>query len=276
MSTSLLDVESSGSDRDDHCGSRPRHWTQKVAISASLALVGCIAGTAVYSETHEFQGRRGVQFADLQATTGLQALPGAEASSAQQVGTPTGFQSPPQVSTQLNNYFDLMMGDPTKGQSTTGKQITCADNEELHAKLCYKQCKILTNGAYPLRTSAWTCCQAEKASDCFIQNQDKNIGLCSGYDVDGKGGCPRSPGTCLDSEELLLGQCYQKCSILTKGTHPHRTSAFSCCDVISTFSCFQPSHVALDTTFVSGGGKGDHNPMTPNSPHGLLTQVPQR
>jgi len=35
---------------------------------------------------------------------------------------------------------------------------------------------------------------------------------------------------CDDTEELLAGLCYTKCSILTNSTHAHRFSAFSCCE----------------------------------------------
>jgi len=34
---------------------------------------------------------------------------------------------------------------------------------------------------------------------------------------------------CPDNEEVFAGLCYQKCSLLTKGSHPVRTTAFSCC-----------------------------------------------
>lgn len=34
---------------------------------------------------------------------------------------------------------------------------------------------------------------------------------------------------CADDEEELMGLCYSKCSSLTSGTYPFRTTAFSCC-----------------------------------------------
>ncbi|CAK0885825.1 unnamed protein product [Prorocentrum cordatum] len=34
---------------------------------------------------------------------------------------------------------------------------------------------------------------------------------------------------CYDDEEEHAGLCYKRCSLLTFGTHPYRTSAFSCC-----------------------------------------------
>lgn len=36
--------------------------------------------------------------------------------------------------------------------------------------------------------------------------------------------------TCGDDEELLNDLCYAKCSLLTHGSHPIRTSSFSCCE----------------------------------------------
>jgi len=42
---------------------------------------------------------------------------------------------------------------------------------------------------------------------------------------------------CNDDEEELGGQCFKKCSILTGGTHPTRTSAFTCCEAADIKDC---------------------------------------
>eukprot|EP00933_Yihiella_yeosuensis_P010659 TRINITY_DN11742_c0_g1_i1.p1 TRINITY_DN11742_c0_g1~~TRINITY_DN11742_c0_g1_i1.p1 ORF type:complete len:330 (-),score=52.83 TRINITY_DN11742_c0_g1_i1:108-1013(-) len=42
---------------------------------------------------------------------------------------------------------------------------------------------------------------------------------------------------CADDEEKFEDLCYKKCSILTGGTHPLRTTAFSCCQSDSLDKC---------------------------------------
>jgi len=42
---------------------------------------------------------------------------------------------------------------------------------------------------------------------------------------------------CNDDEEELAGNCYKKCSLLTGGTHPTRTSAFTCCAASDVKDC---------------------------------------
>merc|ERR1719433_1345477 len=111
-----------------------------------------------------------------------------------------GFQQPPQISNALNAYFNMNIGPPDHEQveSPSTAALTCMENEELFQNLCYRKCQLLTEGAFPLRSSAWTCCKAAEITGCFIKNQDRGLGLCSGYDVAGDGkSCPRSPGQCL-------------------------------------------------------------------------------
>merc|ERR1712048_1332573 len=43
----------------------------------------------------------------------------------------------------------------------------CEDNEEENGGLCYKTCDELTDGQYPFRTSAFSCC---KSKPCNILN----------------------------------------------------------------------------------------------------------
>lgn len=249
----LLNVEAPLPQDEHTVAERPCRGGAYVAASVLLVLAGCCTVGVGFLDT----ALHGRQEALPQQARKLQAWAASDGAGplAAPVTTVEGFQQPPPISNALNAYFTMMTGSPVRKQAqdnTPGNQ--CAANEELHVGMCYLQCKILTNGSFPLRTSAWTCCQGEKISDCFIQNQDHNVGLCSGYDVAGDGkSCPKAPGQCLSDEEFFGGECYQKCTLMTNGTHPYRTSAFSCCDSTSTFTCFQPSHVTLSSGYTVGG-----------------------
>lgn len=105
---------------------------------------------------------------------------------------------------------------------------SCTNKEELFGGLCYKKCSLLTGGKDPIRTSPWTCC---KSHPCSF-NQKGSLGshvACAGYDISGDGICPHEPGHCLADEEMLLGICYKKCSLLTKQDFPHRVGPATCC-----------------------------------------------
>jgi len=184
------------------------------------------------------------------------------------MGLPPGISMPPPMSPLLDRYFRQMMGIPSKvGQEAGGNQ-KCKANEELFEDLCYMQCKYLTNGTFALRTSAWTCCRAHTAGECFVSNQGLHFGFCSGYDVGGDGrSCPHLPGDCLDNEEMFLGQCYEKCSILTNGQKPHRTSPISCCETSLGLSCFMPGKVVVGHNMNTAGGAGDGDASTPANPY---------
>lgn len=143
----------------------------------------------------------------------------------------------------------------------------CADNEELYMGLCYKRCSLLTMGAAPIRTSSWTCCEGHP---CGVMNEHGSMGdslMCGGYDVDGQGGCPHKPGACLVDEEMHLGICYKKCSILTQGEYPHRTAASTCCKETGMLSCMNPWKAKTNPAFDVGGGNGDQDPSTPDEAH---------
>merc|ERR1712113_535460 len=90
-----------------------------------------------------------------------------------------------------------------------------------------------------------------------------NIGVCSGYDVAGDGkACSHLPGSCFVDEELHMGSCFQKCSILTHGEYPNRLAAASCCKVTG-WACAKPWNVATDIAYNTGGSGHDspHKPM---------------
>jgi len=144
----------------------------------------------------------------------------------------------------------------------------CADNEELYGGLCYKKCSLLTSGAASTRTSSWTCCE----DDCNLASQHGSVGtelLCSGYDVNGEGGCPHAPGVCLTNEELHVGVCYKKCSVLTGGEYAHRTGAATCCRQ-EGFGCLDLMNDLTRPQFNVGGGVEDE--ASPHSPDVGLTE----
>jgi hypothetical protein len=85
--------------------------------------------------------------------------------------------------------YGYMVADDGKLPHPTG---SCDDNEEGHLGWCFKKCSDLTNGAYPYRVAANTCC---KKSPCWnIMNLKTQIGVCSGFaQGGGQNGhdCPR-------------------------------------------------------------------------------------
>lgn len=153
----------------------------------------------------------------------------------------------------------------------------CEDNEEILAGLCYKKCSILTGGEYPQRSTAFTCC---KTSSCFLQQSmggDLPI-PCQGYDVSGHDGCPHAPGGCLQDEELFLGLCYAKCTLLTKGDYRYRVAPLTCCKVNDEQRCLDPfskDEGISDTNsaYEIAGGGGDNINRTPGHVHGPLRFV---
>lgn len=151
----------------------------------------------------------------------------------------------------------------------------CEDDEELHAGLCYKKCKLLTGGTHALRTSAWSCCSMGNLSNCAGYTTT-NIGLCGGYGVSGDAsgnGCPHTPGGCLKDEELWAGSCYKMCSILTYNQLPYRTAPATCCKVKTWLSFLDFENCNTDDEYHRGGGRGDHNASTPAGPHMPLLDI---
>eukprot|EP00928_Gymnodinium_smaydae_P055336 TRINITY_DN3890_c0_g1_i4.p1 TRINITY_DN3890_c0_g1~~TRINITY_DN3890_c0_g1_i4.p1 ORF type:complete len:507 (-),score=83.68 TRINITY_DN3890_c0_g1_i4:111-1631(-) len=154
----------------------------------------------------------------------------------------------------------------------------CLEDEDQFLNECYEKCSILTNGKYPNRVAAATCCNTEGIA-CMnpfndLTSAEFDVG---GGKGDGRDSTPSkvhpplksltesahsngvlvtTPGPdlanvrrrpvnitpsenmhdgnpCDDTEEYFGGLCYRKCSILTNGEAPFRTSAFACCKVKS-------------------------------------------
>merc|ERR1712187_468596 len=156
----------------------------------------------------------------------------------------------------------------------------CEDNEEILAGLCYKKCSILTNGEYPQRSTAFTCC---KTVACLLQ---QSLGgdcpvPCHGYDVSGHDTCPHPPGGCLDDEELFLGLCYAKCDLLTNGQYPYRVAPLTCCRINDEEKCLDPFSKDQDISDTSSayevaGGGDDNNGATPGHVHGPLQFITEQ
>jgi len=144
----------------------------------------------------------------------------------------------------------------------------CREDEELFEGLCYKQCRLLTGGLYPVRTSSWSCWAGGNTSMIWKEKVGSKIPIpCHDFDVAGDsmgGGCPHSPGSCLENEEIHLNVCYKKCSILTKGEYPHRVAAATCCKERG-IGCLWKS--ITRPGFRVGGGKKSSNSSTPAGMH---------
>jgi len=157
---------------------------------------------------------------------------------------------------------------------------SCQDDEEEFMNLCYKKCSILTQGTHRYRTSAFTCCQADSKSQCSLTNQQVNTKICGGFDVSGningqESACPHKFGTCYENEELYLGVCYKKCSILTNSEYSNRISPLSCCSETG-FSC-NPlgfgENVKSSTSFNVGGKDTASSNVAPHYPDQSITEA---
>mmetsp|Transcript_75060 Transcript_75060/g.174064 ORF Transcript_75060/g.174064 Transcript_75060/m.174064 type:complete len:300 (+) Transcript_75060:67-966(+) len=155
----------------------------------------------------------------------------------------------------------------------------CADDEEEFEGLCYKQCRLLTSGAYPVRTSSWSCYPGGNSSKIFNEKVGSKIPIpCRDFDVAGDsmgGGCPHSPGACLKDEEIFLDICYKKCSILTEGKFPHRVAAATCCKQ-EGIACFGFWNSQTKQEFEVGSGAGDHNGATTGQMHAPLEALTEK
>jgi len=149
----------------------------------------------------------------------------------------------------------------------------CASDEEEILGTCYKKCVDLTGGYFPIRTSPFSCCEAEP---CGFQNTRVHLSFCSGFDVagdqEGKG-CPNFEGACLTDEELFDGLCYKKCSLFPSGyTYNHRVAPNMCCSTHG-LRCLLPKYFKFSTDFAVGGGRNDGNAQTPSFAHAPMKEL---
>eukprot|EP00931_Biecheleriopsis_adriatica_P093353 TRINITY_DN670_c0_g1_i3.p1 TRINITY_DN670_c0_g1~~TRINITY_DN670_c0_g1_i3.p1 ORF type:complete len:422 (+),score=102.56 TRINITY_DN670_c0_g1_i3:86-1351(+) len=181
------------------------------------------------------------------------------------------------ASTAAPSTTDDPSDSPLAPQEQQGDGNACPDDEEMVANVCYKKCALLTGGSHPIRTSPFSCCAQEP---CGLSNTWTHMGMCFGYDVAGDsvaktaGKCPHGSGACLTDEDEFAGQCYKSCSILTNGAYPHRSAAASCCKTTG-IACFLGAFTnsKTDASFAVGGGEGDGNSGTPDTPHAPMTAL---
>jgi len=159
----------------------------------------------------------------------------------------------------------------------------CEDDEEEHGGLCYMKCALLTDGVYPHRSTAFSCC---KKLPCTLGNTHftSALSVCAGYDVSGKkagGACPHQRGGCFADEEVHLDMCYKKCVLLTNGTYSWRAAPATCCRYKGTSSCMEANASETSTMFSVGGGEFENLSalkLVPGVPHHPLTsetEVPE-
>eukprot|EP00930_Biecheleria_cincta_P041295 TRINITY_DN2828_c0_g1_i1.p1 TRINITY_DN2828_c0_g1~~TRINITY_DN2828_c0_g1_i1.p1 ORF type:complete len:516 (+),score=108.56 TRINITY_DN2828_c0_g1_i1:54-1550(+) len=152
----------------------------------------------------------------------------------------------------------------------------CPDDEEEYPKsggTCFKKCSDLTGGAFPIRSTAFSCCKSEP---CGLGNSKIHLSFCGGFDVAGDAegnGCPSTSGACLKDEELLGGICYKKCSSFEGGdVYYHRVAPNVCCRT-KGMRCMLPKYFRVSTKFADGGGDGDGNSATPAIPHAPIQEL---
>eukprot|EP00429_Kryptoperidinium_foliaceum_P012256 CAMPEP_0176040720 /NCGR_PEP_ID=MMETSP0120_2-20121206/20194_1 /TAXON_ID=160619 /ORGANISM="Kryptoperidinium foliaceum, Strain CCMP 1326" /LENGTH=453 /DNA_ID=CAMNT_0017374121 /DNA_START=37 /DNA_END=1398 /DNA_ORIENTATION=- len=232
--------------------------------------LGCLSpGHAVTNKTFDVGGGEGDHGLAALAGPHFPQLSLTEDANSKQPRTPAKAQA--QASAQQDAPLRIAL-QPLEAMDDGN---ICADNEELYGGLCYKRCAILTGGEASIRTSSWTCC---KEHPCLPWNQHGSVGsrlVCNGYDIDGDGSCPHKPGACLVDEELHMGICYKKCSLLTRGLYPHRTAAATCCKSAG-LSCLNLGNDRTSRSFDVGGGAGDHDASTPAKPHPPLQRLTEK
>uniref|UniRef100_A0A7S2NFE8 Uncharacterized protein n=1 Tax=Alexandrium andersonii TaxID=327968 RepID=A0A7S2NFE8_9DINO len=98
----------------------------------------------------------------------------------------------------------------------------CLEDEELFLGVCYKKCALLTEKEYPYRVAPATCCE-DNGLNCL---DFRNSYTSEEFAV---GGGESGPGACNSDEELSMGKCVKKCSLLTNNKYPLRFSLATCC-----------------------------------------------
>jgi len=236
-----LDLEDTESASEESEAGAEHSIRRRVAWGAAAGLIAVVLCVPVVWFGTGFMGRSaGSSTADREADSafGEKVLV-----SDREAAPPTLELAPPGLGTPAPAAEDLHDGN------------VCKANEELYAGLCYKKCSLLTGGLDSIRTSPWTCCDSHP---CGF-NQRADIGshvACAGYDVAGDGSCPHRPGACLEDEELFLGVCYKKCSLLTDEEYPNRVGPATCCKD-SGLGCLDPRKDYTSKEFAVGGSNKD-------------------
>jgi len=146
----------------------------------------------------------------------------------------------------------------------------CDDSEELYAGLCYTKCSILTGFPQARRSTAFSCCPTSDCHGNVFKMKTASLLPCKGYDVsssDGGKACPHIRGECLEDEEQFMGECFEKCSVLTNGKFTQRIGAASCCNPAGVGGCWNFGNDDTNAKLNVGGGKGDGDASTPRASH---------
>lgn len=169
-------------------------------------------------------------------------------------------QSPDKVEADFTAQSKQLIGSlPTSDYLHDGNP--CNPDEEPLLKLCYKKCSILTHGTHPIRNSAFSCCRSKPCTMFNTQVASYVPEPCSGYDVDTRGNCPHSYGSCMDNEEQFMNRCYKKCSALTAGTYFTRVGPATCCKAASLTTCLNLFNLKTRSAFNVGGDGKSHGPI---------------
>jgi len=110
---------------------------------------------------------------------------------------------------------------------------SCPDDEETLSGVCYKKCSLLTNHTYPHRFGPAMCCKTGGVSCLYLWKTH--------LDPERK----KEARECFEDEEMMLGACSKKCSLLTDNRHNRRLGPFSCCGVRQEFQ--------MDTSYIERG-----------------------
>mmetsp|Transcript_128311 Transcript_128311/g.256269 ORF Transcript_128311/g.256269 Transcript_128311/m.256269 type:complete len:344 (-) Transcript_128311:74-1105(-) len=162
---------------------------------------------------------------------------------------------------QLLEGLNLTSLHDLRPANTTG----CNEDEELFEGLCYKRCAILTKSRKPVRASAFQCCSHEQPCEGQLDIEPR---LCGGYAVGGSAsgnGCAREPARCLQAEEFSAGLCYMRCSLLTYGMLPHRSTPDACCKSNSPLAMLELGSCDTDGKYDVGDKRG--NSAASSLPH---------
>jgi len=179
------------------------------------------------------------------------------------------------IKERLRKKFNITTWKHLRPPHNLHDNNSCADDEEMYVGLCYKRCALLTNGSHPVRISAWSCCFHEPPCTMALRTHG---GPCTGFGVSGDSsgnGCPHSPGSCLQNEEMWDNVCYQRCNLLTFGVLEHRAGPTLCCKAKGRFAFLQD---VCDSgpEYNQGGGRDDEDALTPASPHPPMTALTEQ
>eukprot|EP00413_Alexandrium_margalefii_P009200 CAMPEP_0204530844 /NCGR_PEP_ID=MMETSP0661-20131031/10841_1 /ASSEMBLY_ACC=CAM_ASM_000606 /TAXON_ID=109239 /ORGANISM="Alexandrium margalefi, Strain AMGDE01CS-322" /LENGTH=365 /DNA_ID=CAMNT_0051536957 /DNA_START=46 /DNA_END=1143 /DNA_ORIENTATION=+ len=173
------------------------------------------------------------------------------------------------VKKRLFKRFNITSLKQLRPQNNMHDGNKCHDDEEEFGSLCYKKCNLLTGGHFPFRVSAFECCQHP---GMCTEHYKINLKICGGFGVSGDqvgGGCPHTTGGCLKDEELYGNFCYKRCAIMTLQTLTSRVGPSTCCKegTHGLLAFLEIGSCDTRQTYFVGGGMGDGDASTSNSPH---------